>query len=171
MSEPKVELAFKLDIINEAGLISPADLSSLDEFEPLVLQVNTVNTVNAGMYLRDFLRAIEAASRLHAKSLFDYEKAKDRTASMRSIAILDKAPEGLRDRELRVTEENVKQFAVQDENYINAREAESYWKAMSTYIENRLRKYEKAHDDVKKLIADSRYSGNGGALPSGTDAA
>jgi hypothetical protein len=154
----------------QAGLIKQNSLASLEKYEPLVSEIVGVNAINGPYYMQQFLLATEEASRLHAKCVYEYEQARDGAAAARAVATIDIAPDELKKREMRVNEEFCKQYALSDQDYLNAREVEAYWKAVSGYLENQVKKYEKAHDAAKKVYDKTQDPrGQGQSLPSGRD--
>jgi hypothetical protein len=165
------EITFQLEVGNSEGLIRPLGLSTLAPFSMKVAEVANINAITASFYMKEFLLAIDEASRLHATAVFNHEQAKDISASRRSIATLDKAPDGLREKGMRVNEEFCKQFAMSDLDYLSAREAEAYWKAMVTYLEMQVKKYQGGLEAAKSVAYQTRDPrGQSQALPSGRDA-
>jgi hypothetical protein len=157
---------------NAEGLIKPLGLSSLLPYDAKVADIAGINALTASLYMRDFLLGVEEASRLHSRAVFSLEQAKDISACRRSVATLDRAPDGLRQKNMRVNEEFCKQFAMSDIDYLMAREAEGYWKAMVSYLEMKIKKYQGGYEAAKGIAYQTRDPrGSGGSLPSGRDSA
>jgi hypothetical protein len=163
---------FSLEVGNGEGLIKPLDLSVLAPFDRKVQEVASINALTVPLFMKDFLVGIDEATRLHARAVFQHEQSKDITAARRSMATLDRAPGALKEQGLRVNEEFCKQFAMQDEDYLAAREAEGYWKAMVAYLEMQIKKYQGGLDATKGVAYQTRDPrGQSSALPSGRDSA
>jgi hypothetical protein len=148
--------------------ITPVDLTDTIQYERMVGEISTVSAITAPFYMQEFLKAKEMAGRLYARALYAFEQAHDRSYALKAIAMLDKAPEALKAKGIRANDEFCKQYAMTDPDYLEAREAEAYWTAMVKHLENKVFKFQSAHDDVRQIHQKSRDStGSVSALPSG----
>lgn len=143
------------------------DLSPLLKYDRMAGEVAGINPVTAPLFLQEFLAGKDVASELYATALFRGEQAKDRSAARKSVAMIDLAPAVLKEKGVRSNEEFCKQHALTDVEYLEAREEEAYWKAVSSFLENKVFKYVAAHDDVRAMYGKMREASGGlSSIPS-----
>lgn len=156
---------------HESAFPVPMDMTDIYQYEKLVDDITTVNSVNGSFYMREFLKAKELASGFYAKILFEYEQAKNETKEKYALAYLEKAEDYALRRNLKLTDEIRKQYAMTDQSYKDAKAKEDCYKALSILMGNKVDKFQSAHDDAKKIFDQSRDArGSITALPSGRDA-
>jgi hypothetical protein len=84
--------------------------------------------------------------------------------------MIDMAPSAILAKGLRTNEENLKAYADSHEEYLKAKETENYLQALSEFLRQKVYKFERAHDDARKIFeAMKEPYGSAGALPSGRD--
>jgi hypothetical protein len=135
------------------------DLSILKPYEAKLSEIVGIDYINGPLYMRDFLLAKERAVALYHKAIYQYERAKDKSAQMRAIAFLDRAKDILEEKELRVNEEGMKQCAMRDPDYLLARDVEAYLRALVEYLSEKVQTFQNAHDDAKKIYDQSKILG------------
>jgi len=153
-----------------AGMPVPLDMTALYAIERQMNDITRTNSITGPLLMQSFLRGMELAASFLARLTFDYEQAKTKTKEAYSIAILDKADGELEKRKLKSTEENRKAVALLDADYRTSKNQEDLLKALVTLMENKLSRYEHAHNDVKKIYDKSpEPRGSSGSLPSSKD--
>jgi len=138
----------------------PAEVQQLMQYSSLIEELTTINTISGPMYMYLFLQACEETAAIRAAVAIKYEKCRDLAKKAHAAAQLDKAPALLEKIGRKVSEAACEKVADSDADYLRAREAESYYKALLTYLDSKLSSFEKAHDDAKKIF-DKAPSGAG----------
>jgi hypothetical protein len=147
-----------IDPLYEAGGLNkfPMDMTEILKYENLIGEITGINPINGPYYMKSFLKAKELAAQYYARASYESQLAKDMAKMKYSIARLDYAPSILKTRSLRVNEGNMDSVADQDQNYLQARNREAYFKAMATFLGHKVEKFQSAHDDAKKIFDQSK---------------
>jgi hypothetical protein len=150
------------------GFQLPLDMTEVWKYDALINEITTINNLSGPLFMQEFLRAKDIVSSYHAKVMFEYEQARDASNKAKSIAYLERAPQWLEQRSRKVTEEACKRYSEMDQDYLAAREIESYLKSLLAFLTHKLDKFQCAHDDAKKIFdKTSDPMGSRGSLPSG----
>lgn len=154
----------------EGGFLIPETMRSLFRYESLVDEITRINKTTGPYYMQEFLKAINAASSFYTKTLWQYEEAIVNSRATRARIMIDLAPAALLAKSLRTNEENLKAYAECHEDYLQAKEQESYLQALTELLKHKVYKFERAHDDARKIFEALREPfGQSGVLPSGRD--
>jgi len=140
----------------KAGMPVPMDMAEIYRYESLVEELTSVNLLNGSFYMREFLKAKELASSFYCKLLFDYEQARNRTKTEYALAYLERSEDYIKSRNLKSTDETKKQYVSIDKQYQSAKDQEDMLKALTTLMENKVYKFQSAHDDAKKIFDSLR---------------
>lgn len=166
--EPVTGLAPALE--PEGGFLVPETMRQLLRYEALVDEITRINKLSGPYYMQEFLKAINMASSFYTKSLWQYEEAIVHSKATRARLMIDYAPAALLSKSLRTNEENLKAYAESHEDYLKAKEQENYLQALTELLKQKVYKFERAHDDARKIFEALREPyGQGGVLPSGKD--
>lgn len=141
---------------HKAGMPVPMDMSEIYKYEALVEDLAGVNLMNGPFYMREFLKAKELASSFYCRLLFDYEQARNRTRTEQALAYLERSEDYIKARGLKSTDETKKQYVAIDKGYQAAKDKEDMLKALVTLMENKVYKFQAAHDDAKKIFDSLR---------------
>jgi hypothetical protein len=156
---------------NRAGFLVPMDMTEILEFDQMLGQISTINHMNGAFYMEQFLRAKELASSYFCKAVFEYEQVRDEVKKRAAIAYLEKAPSALEKTGRKPTDEACKRFVEMDEEYLQSRQKEAYYKSLTEFLRQKMEAFQAAHDDAKAIYRGSTEPfGGRSALPSGKDA-
>ena len=154
----------------EGGFLIPEAMKALFRYESLVDEITRINKTTGPYYMQEFLKAINVASSFYTKTLWQHQEALVTSKATRARVMIDLAPAELLARGLRANEENLKAFAESNEEYLKAKEQENYLQALSELLRQKVYKFERAHDDARKIFEAFREPyGQAAALPSGRD--
>jgi hypothetical protein len=154
----------------EGGFTIPESMRQIFQYENLIGEITRINKTNGPYYMQEFLKAINVASRFYTQSLWQYEDAIVQAKATRARLMIDMAPSAILAKGLRTNEENLKAYADSHEEYLKAKETENYLQALSEFLRQKVYKFERAHDDARKIFeAMKEPYGSAGALPSGRD--
>lgn len=159
------------DPLYSAGSMNkfPVDLQEILKYEELINQISGISPMNGPYYMMMFLKGLEMAGQVFARAAYEYEQAKDMAKRRYSIVRLDYAPTILKERGLRVNEAGMDSVADQDQEYLQAKNKEAYYKAMMSFYKMKVDKFQRAHDDAKKIYDQSKDPrGSMSAMPSST---
>jgi hypothetical protein len=152
------------------GFQLPLDMTEIWKYDRMIEDLATINHITGPMFMKDFLKAKDRVASYHAKVMFEYESAKDKSAKEKAIAHLERAPVWLEQHGRKVTEAACGMYSDTDINYLEAREVEAYLKSLLTFLTHKLEKFQCAHDDSKKIFDKSTEPlGSRSSLPSGRD--
>lgn len=138
-------------IVDQSSIL-PQDMTEIVQYDRLADDLVSVNSMSGPMYMRDFLKAKDVAARFHAKAIFEFEQAKTNAKKVWAVAKLDRAPAILTAKGVKTTDGNCEAYADQDPEYLVAKNAEAYWKALAIYLEKKVEKFTSAHDDSRKIF-------------------
>jgi hypothetical protein len=133
------------------------DLKSLDLSKILKYQqkledlTQGANTMNAPMYLRDFILAYDETNNILAKATRYLGQAEAELKSAESMAYFDAAPDFLRDNKVKDSSEARKRYIPLDPRVQEAERVKSFAESMVTFLRNKMQEFRLAHDDVKKI--------------------
>lgn len=154
----------------EGGFLIPEGMRSLFRYESLVDEITRINKTTGPYYMQEFLKAINVASSFYTKTLWQYEEAIVNSKATRARLMIDLAPAALLSKSLRTNEENLKAYAESHEEYLKAKEQENYLQALTELLKQKVYKFERAHDDARKIFEALREPfGQSAALASGRD--
>lgn len=159
MSEEKVGGPVSaMDPLYEAGGLNkfPMDMTEILKYENFINEITSINPINGPYYMKNFLKAVELAAQYYARASYEGQQARDMAKMKYAIARLDYAPSILKARGLRVSSDNMDSVADQDKSYLQARNREAYFKSMATFLGHKVDKFQKAHDDAKKIFDQSK---------------
>lgn len=134
----------------------PDSLKDLIKFEQLAEEMTKVNFLTGPYYMQELLKGMEIASKLYAGALYRYEMSIAKSKAVRAVMMLDEASSVLVAKSLRVNEENMKAFAESSSAYLEAKEEESYYSAISMHLKQKVEKFQRAHDDARKIFESNR---------------
>jgi hypothetical protein len=95
---------------------------------------------------------------LLARAVRNDLRASAKLKEAESIAYFDKAPEYLKEKEVRSSSEAKKMYVPLDEDVQEAQDNKAQSEAMVTYLKNKLQAFRMAHDDVKKIAYANDYN-------------
>lgn len=136
---------------------SSIDVSELVHYLEKVNDIPSINKMMGAVYLRDFIKGQDIASALLAKAVKEDIRAKSRLDQAEAIAYLDKAPDYLREKNIKDSSEARKQYVDIDPDVIAAKEEKAKTEALVTLLKNKLLILRQAHDDLKKILYDDQY--------------
>jgi hypothetical protein len=154
----------------EGGFLIPESMKHIFKYEMLIEEITRINKTNGPYYMQEFLKAINVASSYYTKTLWQYEEAIVNSKATRARIMIDIAPSAILSKGLRTNEENLKAYADCHDDYLKAKEHENYLQALSELLRQKVYKFERAHDDARKIFeAFKEPFGQSGVLPSGRD--
>jgi hypothetical protein len=152
----------------DGGFPVPLDMTQIFRYEEKIDELTRVNNMTGAFYMQEFLGALDVANSYYSKALFDYESAQAKSKAVHGRLMLDVAPTQLKLKEIRVNEENAKAFCNSHHEYMEAKENEAYLKALVTFLKGKYDKFERAHDDARKIFEKDRPpTGQSSSVPSG----
>lgn len=141
---------------------------ALKPYMAMVEQLPSVNAMNAPLYMSEFLKAKEIASRFYANAVYRYESAHREKKAQHSIAKFDRAPDFLAKKGLKYSDAAGSAYADMDVIYRKAAEEEAYWLALREYFNNLIFKFNSAFEATKRIYDQTKDPrGSVSALPSG----
>lgn len=141
-----------------AGMHVPVNMTEIYEYEKMVHAIATINNMNGAFYMREFLNAKELASSYYCRLMYDFEQAKNKAREAAAIAYLVNADEYLKERGIKSTDEAKKQYIQIDPDYKLFKDRQDQYEALMTLMQNKVKKFQDAHDDVKKIYDLTRES-------------
>ena len=140
----------------ESGLPVPINMAQIYEYEQMVHAIATINNLNGAYYMREFLNAKELASSYYCRLMYDFEQAKNVARRAQAVAYLVNSEEFLKQKGIKSTDESKKQYVQLDSEYIAAKDNQDKFEALMTLMQNKVKKFQDAHDDVKKIYDHTR---------------
>lgn len=140
----------------EAGMPVPLDMTQIYEYEQMVHAIATINNMNGAFYMREFLNAKELASSFYCRLMYNFEQAKNKAREAAAVAYLVNADEYLKEKAIKSTDEAKKQYIQIDPAYKRAKDNQDKYEALMTLMQNKVKKFQDAHDDVKKIFDHTR---------------
>lgn len=140
------------------GFPVPLDMTDIFKFEALIDEVTRINNITAPFYMQEFLKAINVASSYYAKSVYDYEQSKSSSKAIAGRLALDFAPAALIAKGIKVTQDNVSAYVDSNQEYLNAKDKEAYFKALSEFLHQKFQKFERSHDDARAIFNSYKNS-------------
>lgn len=140
----------------QSGLHVPVNMTEIYEYEKMIHAIATINNLNGAFYMREFLNAKELASSFYCRLMYDYEQSKNKAREAQAIAYLEKADEYLKEKNIKSTDEAKKQYVQIDPDYKAAKDRQDMVEALMTLMQNKVKKFQDAHDDVKKIYDHTR---------------
>lgn len=146
------------------------DLKSLDITKILKYneQLNNLtqgaNSMNAPIYLRDFILAYDETNNLLIKATRYLGQADAALDVAESIAYFDEAPDYLKNKDVKDTSEARKRYIPLNPGVQDALRLKAQAEAMVAFLKNKLQEFRLAHDDIKKIAyatdsSNSAYEG------------
>jgi hypothetical protein len=146
------------------------DLKSLDitkvlkyneKLEDLTLGANTMN---APLYLRDFILAYDETNVLLSKAMRYLGQAEAALKAAESIAYFDRASDFLIEKNVKDSSEARKRYIPLDPDVQAAERVKALAESMVSLLKNKMMEFRMAHDDVKKMAYandnnNSQYEG------------
>lgn len=133
------------------------DLRSLDITkilkynEKLENLTHGANTMNAPLYLRDFILAYDETNVLLSKAMRYLGQANAALNAAESIAYFDKAPDFLLQKSVKDSSEARKKYLPLDPEVQAAERVRGLAESMVSLLKNKMMEFRMAHDDVKKM--------------------
>lgn len=118
------------------------------------------NTMNAPLYLRDMIMAMDVTSELMADAIRAHGKAEAAYKEAEAIAFLDHAGQYLADNKIKDSAEARKRYVPLDDDVKAAADMRAKTEALVTLLKNKWLSFRMAHDDVKKMAYASDYMNN-----------
>lgn len=109
------------------------------------------NTMNAPMYLRDFILAYDETNNLLAKASRYLGQAEAALKTAESIAYFDAAPDFLRDKNVKDSSEARKKYVPLDPGVQKAESVKIFAESLVQFLRNKMMEFRMGHDDVKKM--------------------
>jgi hypothetical protein len=109
------------------------------------------NTMNAPMYLRDFILAYDETNNLLAKATRYLGQAEAALKTAESIAYFDAAPEYLKEKKVKDSSEARKKYVPLDPAVQKAENVKAFAESITQFLRNKMMEFRMAHDDVKKM--------------------
>jgi hypothetical protein len=140
------------------------DLKSLDLSKVLKYQqkledlTQGANTMNAPMYLRDFILAYDETNNLLAKATRYLGQAEASLKTAESMAYFDAAPDFLKDNGVKDSSEARKRYIPLDPRVQDAERVKSFAESMVAFLKNKMFEFRAAHEAVKKMAYSGDYS-------------
>lgn len=146
------------------------DLKSLDITKILKYneQLNNLtqgaNSMNAPIYLRDFILAYDETNNLLIKATRYLGQSDAALDVAESIAYFDEAPDYLKSKDVKDTSEARKRYIPLNDGVQAALRLKAQAEAMVAFLKNKLQAFRLAHDDIKKIAyasdsTNSSYEG------------
>ena len=88
--------------------------------------------------------------------MYDFEQAKNVARRAQAVAYLVNSEEFLKQKGIKSTDESKKQYVQLDSEYIAAKDNQDKFEALMTLMQNKVKKFQDAHDDVKKIYDHTR---------------
>jgi hypothetical protein len=139
-----------------AGMPVPLDMTAIFEYEQMIHAIATINNINGAFYMREFLNAKDLASSYYCRLMYDFERAKNKAKEAYAIAYLVNSEEYLKEKGVKSTDEAKKQYSQLDPAYQAAKDNQDKLEALVTLMGNKVKKFQDAHDDVKKIFDHTR---------------
>jgi hypothetical protein len=150
------------------GFPMPLDMTEILKYEDLVNEITRINGITGPFYMQEFLKSINVASSLYTKILWQYEQSVVSSKAVKGRLRLDSAPGELKRREIKVTEDAITAYVESHPEYLKEMELVSYYKALMNFLYQKVEKFERAHDDARKIYDGTRERfGSVTSLPSG----
>lgn len=144
--------------------------AEVNRYERLIEEIPRINSLTGPYYMAELLKAKELCSALYCQAIYEYERAKHEVRTQAAIAYIERSEDYLKNRSIKVTEEAKKHYINIDAAYAQAKTLEDYYRALTTFLGNKVDKFQSAHDDAKKIFDASRDPrGSLPGLPSGKD--
>lgn len=109
------------------------------------------NTMNAPLYLRDFILAYDETNNLLVKATRYLSQAESALKMAQSIAFFDEAPVFLKERDMKDTVEARKQYIPLNEGVQRAENVKAFAESLVSFLKNKMMEWRLAHDDIKKI--------------------
>ena len=137
---------------------------SLDRVVKYSTMLDTIpqaaNTLNAPLYLRDMIMAMDVTSELMADAIRAHGKAEAAYKEAEAIAFLDHAGQYLAENKIKDSAEARKRYVPLDDDVKAAADMRAKTEALVTLLKNKWLCFRMAHDDVKKMAYASDYLNN-----------
>ena len=132
------------------------DLSKILKYqEKLENLTKGANTMNAPMYLRDFILAYDETNNLLAKATRYLGQAEATLKAAESIAYFDTAPDFLKEKKVKDSSEARKKYIPLDPSVQKAENIKAFAESVVQFLKNKMMEFRMAHDDVKKMAYTS----------------
>lgn len=138
------------------------DLTKILKYHQLLEDLtHGANTMNAPMYLRDFILAYDETNNLLAKAMRYLGQAESALKTAESIAFFDAAGDFLKEKNMKDSAEARKRYVPQDADVQRAEMVKSQAEAMVSFLKNKMMAFRLAHDDTKKIAYASDNNNSG----------
>lgn len=128
------------------------DLSKVLKYqEKLENLTKGANTMNAPMYLRDFILAYDETNNILAKATRYLGQAESALKAAESIAYFDAAPDFLKEKKVKDSSEARKKYLPLDPYVQKAENTKAFAESIVQFLKNKMAEFRMAHDDVKKM--------------------
>lgn len=122
------------------------------------------NTMNAPMFMRDFILAYDETNNLLAKATRYLGQAEAALKTAESVAYFDAAPDYLSSKKVKDSSEARKKYVPLDPSVQKAENVKAFAESLVQFLRNKMMEFRMAHDDVKKMAyagdnANSPYEG------------
>jgi len=135
----------------EKNLMS-LDITRLRQYQDQIENLtHGANTMNAPMYLRDFILAYDEANNLLARATRYLGQADSALKMAESMAYFENAPEYLEKHSVKDSSEARKRYVPLDPHVQDAERVKSLAESMVQFLKNKMMEFRLAHDDVKKI--------------------
>jgi hypothetical protein len=136
---------------------STIDVTVLATYLDKVKDIASINKMMGAAYLRDFIEGQDIAGAMLAKAVQADIRAKSRLEQAEAIAYLDKAPDYLKERNIKDSSEARKRYVDIDPDVIEAKDNKAKTEALVALLKNKLSILRQAHDDLKKILYGDQY--------------
>jgi len=133
------------------------DLKSFDVSRILVYQdrlenlTQGANTMNAPLYIKDFILAYDEANVLLSKATRYLHQAEAALKTAQAIAYMDNAPDFLKERDMKDTSAARERYVDLDPSVQKAANARALAESLVVFLRNKLQVFRLAHDSIKKI--------------------
>lgn len=155
----------------KGGLQLPLDMTEIYRYQAMLEELPHVNSITGPLYMREFAAAADMASSFYSRITLDRDQAANKVKEEQALAYLERSEDYIKAKGLKSTDETKKQYVQIDPNYKKAKDILDVLNAIMTLLESKMKRFQDAHDDAKKIFdksADSR--GSTPAMPSSKDA-
>lgn len=135
------------------------DLSKILKYQSKLEGLTSgANTINAPLYMRDFILAYDETNTLLAKATRYLGQAEAALKTAESIAYFDSAPEFLKEKKVKDSSEARKKYVPLDPDVQKAENVKIFAESLVHFLRNKMMEFRMAHDDVKKMAYASDNS-------------
>jgi hypothetical protein len=135
------------------------DISRINEYqERLENLTQGANTMNAPLYIKDFILAYDEANILLSKATRLLHQADTALKTAQAIAYMDNAPDYLKEHGMKDTSAARERYIDLDPAVQKAANAKALAESLTLYLRNKMQVFRLAHDSIKKIAYASEMN-------------